>query len=379
MPQVTAESEVGAIRVAIGASVTLVDSTLRSFGDVKADGIIFCDGPPALLEAAGSGMVLRGNLACQLRVTGQARIAPFAANGQQCGNGALCVTRDLVVTGVGADLDVGPIGGSVVANLVVDPGATLTMREPGSLSLEGSATFNGASTEGRLTAGTLEVGSLFAQSDPQSFSASGTHTVRVGREVSMSDPGPDRQHFQDLSFGGDTVLVTDVQVNGTFQTTCGCGQTISGNGHILRVGIVNASASTFSDLQLVVENGATSSLAFVIFSNQDPTLTQLRILQAGPNTRLSGISFETRPTMGLYLEIEGAGEVRVVPNSHPNHGSPKALASPALTLLWGNPADDTDTDGLTDADELAHPCSDPLQPDTDFDGLLDGSDPEICP
>ncbi len=378
-PIVAQAAEVGDLKIGIGASLSLDGGPLRASGDVLGGGSIGGDGT---LELAGSAARVQGSLPSLVRVTGQVRISD--AGFSSCA-AELCVEGNMIVTGPGADLDVAATGVLIAGDFSVESGATLTMREPGVLSVGGTFSIAGASTEGRLTDGRIVIqsGGFLADGDPQSFAPSGTHVVQLGNfseavVVRFSDPGHDRQRFHRFEMNGLGIsLESDMFVSGEFVACGDCNETYYGNGHTLTTAIASASDVRFDQIALVVENGAESSFQGATFENADPTATQLTIQNASSDTQLYVLDFKTRPTTGLYLAIEGAGEVSVL-YSRPLHGTPKTSVSPGVTLLWGDPADDTDGDGLSDADELADVCSDPLIIDTDLDGIPDAQDAEIC-
>lgn len=119
--------------------------------------------------------------------------------------GDLELLGSLIVRGVGATLDVGASSVSIAGDLSTADGGTVTMQDPaGILDVAGTAFFDGGSTLGRLTAGTLRVGGQFTAwtSDPRSFAPTGTHaTILDGasaQSVYLHHNGVDESRFNAL-------------------------------------------------------------------------------------------------------------------------------------------------------------------------------------
>ena len=156
------------------------------------------------------------------------------------GNFGLTVNGSVTVTG---SLDLSTYTTTLVTGSFTTIGTgTLKMGHFGStLTVNGSAFFGGGSTNGLLTAGTLNVKGAFTatNADAQAFAASGSHTTvlngTLAQSVSMSFPNPTQQRFQNLilnnaagaSFGA-------VQINGDMMLNAGIASgagvvTIAGN------------------------------------------------------------------------------------------------------------------------------------------------------
>ena len=90
----------------------------------------------------------------------------------------LVVGQDLQVES-GSSLDVGTTFVSVGGNFATMSGGRLLMQNStGHLFVENGATFDGASSEGELTGGTLEIGGNFTQGGTSSFRANADHITR---------------------------------------------------------------------------------------------------------------------------------------------------------------------------------------------------------
>jgi hypothetical protein len=125
-------------------------------------------------------------------------------------SGRTVATSHVVVTDPGAALDLMGHTLQVGGNFTTASGGVLVMRSAAdTLDVQGSATFDGGSTEGLLTAGVLQVGGYFAASavsSPQSFAASGSHKTRlVGattHTIALDTPGATAQRFNELEVPG---------------------------------------------------------------------------------------------------------------------------------------------------------------------------------
>src|SRR5574341_387829 len=141
----------------------------------------------------------------------------FATN--QLVKGSLIVSSGTLDLGANTVTVDGNLSTSGTGVLVMAQGA----RAAPTMTVKGSATFTGGSTDTKLTAGTLKVVGNFSQSgDPKSFAASGTHQVVLGgasRSVGFASADSLASHFQHLGVFGfnTTTLASDVYVMGNLR------------------------------------------------------------------------------------------------------------------------------------------------------------------
>ncbi len=189
------------------------------------------------------------------------------------------------------------------------------------VTVGGTARFNGGSTSGLLTSGTLQIAGSFTQlagTSLNSFAADAGHTTRLtgaNPVVSFATPGPALSHFGTLrqgSLGTPMLLTSNVAVTGNLTGSEGFGGTISGPcGDTLTVqGRVESSGITFDCIVLVVDdvNATGDRLGPVTFINQGPSWTQLTIRHPGLSSSsysLTGITFTalSAGSTGLYLDV----------------------------------------------------------------------------
>src|SRR5690606_30437326 len=212
-----------------GASITLGDALVTVNGNLDAAGTILGGGSVVL---AGTDATVRGSLEAYLDVSGTASASgPVEALG-------------MFLAGTGARFDVAGQTVTLQGPLFTTQGATIAM-SGGTLEAT-DVTFDGGSTEGLLTGGTLRVlGAFTASGDPLSFAASGTHTVVFAgaqtQQISFSDPGAQTQRFARLTVASGAQVIAasafaatgDVDVDGALSvgavaaTAC-CTVSVSG-------------------------------------------------------------------------------------------------------------------------------------------------------
>ena len=135
---------------------------------------------------------------------------------------------------------------------------------------------------------------------------------------------------------------------------------------VLRAASLELAHGVFDSLSLEIAGGPIVGFSDVTFANMEPSVTQLRIEAAAVDAVLDGLRFLSAPTGGLYLEgIDSDGPATLarvaLVNAQPLHGLPKTSTSGGFAIEWGSPSDDSDGDGVPDAQELAN-GTDPLTP-----------------
>jgi fibronectin-binding autotransporter adhesin len=180
-----------------------------------------------------------------------------------------------------------------------------------SLIVAGNVFFDGGSTAGQLTAGTIRYGGNFTQTattSGASFAPSGSHTVVpvnvAGVTVSFATPGT--SFFQDLDLGlsdANFQLLTPVTVNGTFAASANGTVVGDGTDALTVNGAPNVTSLLLNNVPLILNGTGAMVFDNVTFQNFDPTLTQLTVNHPGPGApfQFNNLVFATTPTTGLFL------------------------------------------------------------------------------
>ncbi|HWA59312.1 MAG TPA: hypothetical protein VG692_18810, partial [Gemmatimonadales bacterium] len=182
-----------------------------------------------------------------------------------------------------------------------------------SLAVTGDATFGGASTDGLLTAGTLQIGGNFTQSavvSTTSFAPSGTHktvfTNTVARAVSIGSPGLGAagSHFQVLDVSGATGGITlDVNMQADSLISTSAAAKISSPGVTLTVRRAQVTGLAFNNTSLTLDEQGVfnaenlSNVSFAGFPDGGTTMLTVvgpgSSLAARPLVNVSNMNFQT--------------------------------------------------------------------------------------
>jgi len=297
-PQLSASVSVGAVFVEDGASINLNFRNLNVSGNFDG-GLVL---GPGNVVMNGVGASVRGSF------------PNLTLNAQVSANGAVTATGRVLVNG---NLIV---GGQTVqtGSLLIEGDGVLTMQDPQDVVRALSyAEFNGASTDGLLTAGVLALGGDFLQSNndgagaTDSFAASGTHRVVFegsAQSVFFYTPGSGAftSHFQEVELAdvGGSVSLSNATVSGQLRSATGVAPTLFGNNTLLELGGVDVDGLVIDNMGLSINGGPITAFDNVTFQNQSPTITQLAIAHPGaaaPFT-FNDIVFQVAPTSGLYID-----------------------------------------------------------------------------
>ena len=206
-----------------------------------------------------------------------------------------------------------------------------------------------------------------------------THIVgpsEKAQEVSFANTARDRFDTLVLEPGAWVRLLSDARVAGTLEADNAVRASVSGP-YTLHAATLDAVGIDFEATRLWTSNLVRFDEA--TFSNQSSAADQLTIQADNLSATVHGLRFETVPTTGSYIygiggSSGGMSQAKLtVADSVPLHGLPWCHALGGFTITWGTTSDDTDADGLSDAGEHAAQ-SDPLDPDSDGDTFLDGTE-----
>lgn len=196
----SADATVNGNFVVKGGKVRSTAATLSVGGQVTADATSDLGGLAQLTETGTSfpslANTIAGKAPLNTVLTGSVTLSDNVVFG-----GALTVKGSLDVHGKALQVN-GDFG---TAN-----SGTMTMVDAAStVTVGGNATFGGASTAGKLSAGVLTVSGNFTQTgDASSFAASGSHKVTLAssgaQTVSFANPDPSASHFARLEIRSST-------------------------------------------------------------------------------------------------------------------------------------------------------------------------------
>jgi len=407
-PVLDINRSVVSIDVRSGATLHLNSNELTVFGEVKSDGLISGPCPASRIVMLGgviSGSLpeveLAGNVsaggtidvACNLQLTG----GQFHQAGQTinvAGDFSVLLTGILLQHHGGAD-DI-----NVMGNVLFNGGDH-------SLQVNGSAPLND---------GLILVAGNFAQMGHQhSFAAENKHTVvfngAATQTVFLANPDNSNPDQGDPPLSGSRFArlmvdknpadgVVDFQSDAAVLKRLIIGELYtpvltSTTGNIMIAGGVDIKDITVGQTQSVifdhlplkfVEGDDFSDFEGAAFTNMDPARPQIEIVRPD----LDGLSkkefrffnFETLPDTasgGYYILAENTDPditnnlTLTVINSQPMHGEPWTNTVGNFTIVWGGATDDSDGDGITDADEFTN-GTDPRSTDSDGDGLSDSEE-----
>ncbi len=267
-------------------------------------------------------------------------------------SGALTLGGPLTATG---DIDV--FGGDLIlagqtlqtpANFSVSAAGTVTMTNAADqITVGGNVLFQGASETGRLTAGTLQVGGTFTETQlnsPTAFQASGTHTTVFAtaagtQTIAMNNPGPSptANHFGNVTLNpvaSVTLSGTPMFVAGTFTST-GAGSVVHGNGFRIQAATTNVTGLLLENTPLEILSTTTPAslvLDNTTFQNMSTATDQLAIILPGAATpyTLNNLAFTTVPVTGAYLfasDNTADPNVLTVNLNGPTPGTPGSFAT----------------------------------------------------
>ncbi|HEX9728791.1 MAG TPA: hypothetical protein VGA37_09835 [Gemmatimonadales bacterium] len=268
---------------------------------------------------------------------------PTVFSGQGFGPTNLLVTGDSVV--LGGDLALA--GSAEIAgtglldlngvNLIV--GGTFTTAGSGrlemttggdSLDVTGAITFDGGSTDGKLTAGAIVARGDFSQggtTSNTSFAPSGSLATRFSGTGAQAvvfatpDSSSSGSHFVTLELRNTSAsgitLNSAVFVNGALVDTVGGATTLHGNGTVLTIRGTNIGGVTFDNLPVAIAEGAAwTAFDDITFTNMAATAIQLDVIRnggSGGDIGLpSGIVFDAtninQGAGGRYLRADNAND-----------------------------------------------------------------------
>lgn len=317
-------NNLGTLRVADGATLTIAGGGLSIFGDVILEGTsaaVAGSGGTVYIEFGGLVDSVGGRWAyANTQFGGVNPELPTSMPGSVAftNTAALqqnfAVGNNLSIAGADASLDVA--GFTLIANVLQTGlnGRLVMDAAEDSVLVGGNAFFLGGQSV--LTDGYLEIGGSFTQgNNPLAFQAAAPHETWLvgpgGAPVNFEHPGfgPDSSHFGILyhskTGGAAVTLQSDTYVNGAFETGGVAGYVVTGTGQLLVSRGAEATDVTFSNVGWeIVDGAAIAPLSNITFTAMDVTATQLRITRSGGVVELQSPVFNTIPDGGLFLVAE---------------------------------------------------------------------------
>ena len=269
--------------------------------------------------------------------------------------------------------------------------------------LQQGATFDGGSTAGQLTAGTLSIGGNFTQGNTgahgEAFAPSGAHVTEIigaqNQQVVFATPGTNagQSHFHTLAIGqpaGATsiTLNSDVYATGALRNGPGPQKFLTAP---VTVVLATAGAeyggAAFDNVRWELLDGAavTGILGGFSFTNMPTGQPQLYIARTGGTIQFENVEFDVVPTTGAFLQVEDLDNVAngvltiSMNNTTPAFHSGRAVLLGGAQLLgwpqdpnftwtgavstdWTNPANWSDGVVPTGADSVFVPAGTPASP-----------------
>jgi len=349
-PALSAPTTVNDLTVATGATLTLGASVLTATGNVDASGGV----SNGIVSMTGAAKTVRGTLPA-LTIAGT-----VTASGSMtvAGTSTIVSGGTLTISGTPVSLGLTSVTGgrlTVAAGAVVTSstlsvtGATGVLSQTGgNYTVTGPALFDGASTSGLITGGTLVVQNAFAQlstNSTSSFAPSGTHltvfNAGAGQPVSFASSAAST--FRNLEIDGTTVIIGSAVV-ATGQLISQAGPpTVQGGGNTLTVAGVDVVAGMILDNTLLVSSGGTiTQFDNVTFQNYAASATPLTISHPGAATpfTFNNTKFLVTPTSGRYLSVtdQTPADASVLTitllNSTPSDGSAQTATAGGALVNW---------------------------------------------
>ncbi|MFC1706634.1 hypothetical protein ACFL59_07415, partial [Planctomycetota bacterium] len=362
-PRLTSSVEITDLRIDQGASLDTNGFTVTASGDVISAGIT----GTGELSLIGAGKGFAGTVSTEVSVGGSIVLT-----------GTANTSGDLTVD-ASASLAIGThtltVGGSFVVTDDAGSGQHLIMNAAdGRLICDGNATFGGAND---LSAGTVELrGDLTQQYNSEALQPLGTLFVLNGTDpqaLSFADPGA--SHFGDLEVAstGEVTLHSLVAAMGQLRVPDTVTPVVSGAGTMVLVAVgLDVDGLVLDSVHLVGNGGPITRFDNVTFRGQDRDATQFEIRHSSLNTTFRNLTFEATPNNGKYFAGNGLGgsSTLTIESSRPLHGQPKTSVTNNFTIHWGDPSDDTDGDGVTDAQEFIDGTDPLLAPPGSFDVVI---------
>jgi hypothetical protein len=249
---------------------------------------------------AGSGdLALPAQISSEVTVSGNRSLVVFTR-----------VVGDLIVTGnVPARLALNANTLIVDGSLSVVSNGLLEMTEVDDvLDVDGDVLFDGRSSVGFLTAGTMLVGGDFLGNGGQKFVASDSHVVVLDGDtpqiVDHFSSTADESRYNDLEIDNPSEIhfARRVYIGGELRSPQSADTVLSGSGVVLTVGSVAVDTLVFDNLQMRVI-GDIEEFDYVTFDNMSPSVVQLDISHPGATLpfELKNVTFMTTPTSGDYV------------------------------------------------------------------------------
>ncbi|MFC1706358.1 hypothetical protein ACFL59_05975 [Planctomycetota bacterium] len=260
----------------------------------------------------------------------------------------------------------------VGGDFVVQHGGTthrhLRMTEPqAKLLVHGNSTFGGRNT---LAEGTVELrGNLTQSGDARSLEPVNTSFVLSGSDlqtVYFANSGLSYVNDLEVTGAGPIRLSSNVEARGQLRSPAAAIRPmLTSPGKQLTTQGLDVDGLVLEYVLLSVGSGAIDRFDNVELRGYNAGVKQIALNWQSKIATFSGLVFRTAPTSGYYIygtDSSGTSELTIA-GSQPLYGLPKTGTSGDFTIHWGTGNEDTDGDGVTDAQELQD-GTDPITPDS---------------
>jgi hypothetical protein len=334
-PTINASTAIRDLAMTSGRTITVQGGAVLTInGDAVLGGTI---AGPGSVTMAGSGKQVSGVFP-SLDITGAYTLGLTLQV-----NGTLRVLADLTIGANSINL-FGDL-------MVLGAGRLISASSSSVVIVTGNVLFDGGSSAGSMTAGTLLVAGNFTQAatnSTTSFAPSGTHQTNLNRAsgtqtITFASPGT--SGFQNLIYSGTglVTLASDVRVFNTFISLVP--SLVTGAGHTLTTTGIIEVGTTFDHVLLEVNSTQAASALSInntVFQNYPSTATQLRIVHPGHAVAdtFSGLTFSSTPTSGFYLSAQDQNPSDGVPltihvtNTNPVSGGSFVQTQNGAVVVW---------------------------------------------
>jgi hypothetical protein len=350
-PVLTAGVQINDVTLSVGATLSLGNFNLVSSGSIDALGPITATQGSVIL--LGAGKTVRGSLPNVLvngsiAVNGAASMPVLAVNaggsftvaGNTASLGSVAVNGGTLSIGAGATVSMTTLGVLQSAGRFQQTGGTVAVAT--------NVLFDGGSSVGQITGGTLSIAGSFTQlatNNTSSFVASGTHRTifasATAQTISIASPAQTR--FANLELDGPGTLTTNAAITATGQLISLAGATtLNGGGATITVAGLDVNGLTLDNAPLISTGGTIAAFDNVTMQSHPATATPLTIAHPGTATPLTfnNTQFLVTPTSGAYLSVTDAnpsdGIVLTInlASSTPANGSAQTATSGGALVNW---------------------------------------------
>jgi fibronectin-binding autotransporter adhesin len=336
---VSTNATVGALK--LDGTLNLNGASITAFGNVHGTGSIAGGGTTGALVMPLAGTTLSlptlSNVFVSATVTLGANVA---------------ITGELNIGGSG-NLTFAGRKATVSSDFSTTGTATITMSGTlDSLRVAGDVLFDGGSTFGLISGGTIVVTGDFTQAattSARSYAPTGNHLdlfIGTGvQTVTFATPGASGSNFETLALAniaGGITLGSDIFQAGPVGFAVGVPRIVHGQGHTVFVAELIANNVTLDNVLIVSNNVLITQFDDITFTNYSPGATPLTIVHPGAATPFvfNNLVFSVTPSSGFYISVTDNAPADGVPftidlvNPTPGTGAPFIQTAGGAVVNW---------------------------------------------